>query len=110
MSENQHGSPDIRCPPSSAGPRAARLTQPSPSSAGAALATARRDNAPFGSMYRPDSGTACRQGGVVPLSAANRDEHPTHGSVNEQSSRPVCILVVEHDPTMRHEVVDYLIE
>jgi DNA-binding response OmpR family regulator len=30
--------------------------------------------------------------------------------VNEQSSRPVCILVVEHDPTMRHEVVDYLIE
>jgi DNA-binding response OmpR family regulator len=30
--------------------------------------------------------------------------------VNEQSSRPVCILVVEHDPAMRHEVVDYLIE
>jgi two-component system OmpR family response regulator len=30
--------------------------------------------------------------------------------MNEQSSRPVCILVVEHDPTMRHVVVNYLIE
>jgi two-component system, OmpR family, response regulator len=30
--------------------------------------------------------------------------------MNEQSSRPVCILVVEHDPTIRHVVVNYLIE